>query len=135
MAVSIDKADAYVDSFVIDNADWVEAEPEKKDRILNVASRELDNKFGEKYVIPDEAVYEYASTLAVVFNDTNRMQLHGIASFSITGVGAFTFKENNVKSASGLSLEEFITSEVLKIIGRANGVKLGGRSVKTTVIG
>ncbi len=83
-------ADSYMYQFVIDNQDWLEADVDKKTRILNVAERTLKNDF-KGYVIPDSAVFEFASTLAVVFNDTNRLQQNGIASFAVTGVASFTF--------------------------------------------
>ena len=85
MTLSIEDADAYINAYVIDNEDWVEADESKKQRILNVANRTLSTEY-PGYTIPDEAVYDYSSTLAVVFNDTNRLQQQGVASFSVTGV-------------------------------------------------
>lgn len=124
-------ADSYMYQFVIDNQDWLEADVDKKTRILNVAERTLKNDF-KGYVVPDSAVFEFASTLAVVFNDTNRLQQHGIASFAVTGVASFTFKENAVKSSSGLSISSFVTQEVFDILNEANPdkPKLGGKRVK-----
>jgi hypothetical protein len=119
MAIEVTSADNYVNAYVIANEDWIECEAEKKQRILNVASQVLVDKY-EGYVVPDEAVYEYAATLATVFNDTNKMQQQGVAGFSVTGVGSFTFKENNVNSAAGQPLDEFITQRAKKIIEKAN---------------
>jgi hypothetical protein len=129
MAVTVQGADDYISAFVIDNSDWIQANEAKKTRILNVASRTLTDKYPD-YTIPDEAVYEFAAALAIVFNDTNRMQQHGLAGFSVTGVGSFTFKETAAKE----SLEDAITPEVKKIIGKANGVDLGSRVVKVVVM-
>lgn len=128
MAITIADADAYISAYVIDNTDWVEADDDKKQRILNVASRTLTNEYPD-YVIPDDAVYEFAAKLAIVFNDTNRLQTHGIAGFSITGVGSFTFN-----ATGDFSLSDFITQEVRDIIGNANGVQLGSRDIKVVIM-
>jgi hypothetical protein len=137
MAVNLGDATVYVESYIIDNEDWVEAEDTKKQRILNVADRTLRTEFPD-YTVPDEAVYEFCAGLAVVFNDTNRMQQHGVASFSVTGVASFTFKENNVKTPGGQSMSAFISKEVYDIINEAEEnadlPKLGSRSVKWTVM-
>jgi hypothetical protein len=134
MAVNIQNADMYVADFFIDSSDWMELDEQKKQRILNVAERSLKGKYSD-LIIPDDAVYEFAATLAIVYNDTNRMQQHGIAGFSVTGVGSFTFKENNVKSAAGQATEDFITDDVRKMIEGANeGVKLRGRIVKDVIM-
>ncbi|SFX48677.1 hypothetical protein SAMN04487866_10960 [Thermoactinomyces sp. DSM 45891] len=130
---TIQEADQYISTNVIDNTDWVEAEPEKKQRILNVSHRTLTRKY-PRYQIPDPAIFELASTLATVFNDTNKLQNQGVAGFAITGVGSFTFKENNVRNAAGLSLEDFITQEVRSLVGEANGIELGSRNVKVVVM-
>ncbi|SDZ05121.1 hypothetical protein [Thermoactinomyces sp. DSM 45892] len=130
---TIQEADQYISLNVIDNTDWVEADADKKQRILNVSLRTLARKY-PKYKIPDPAIFELASTFATVFNDTNKLQNQGIAGFSITGVGSFTYKENNVRNAAGLSLEDFITQEVRSLIGEANGIELGSRNVKVVVM-
>lgn len=133
MAVTIQGANDYIASYVIDNVDWVKAKDDKKTRILNAASRTLEDRYPD-YEIPDEAVYEFAATLAIVFNDTNRLQTQGIAGFSVTGVGSFTFKENNVRNAGGQALEDYIPPVCLSLIGKANGVELDYRLVKDVII-
>jgi ABC-type tungstate transport system permease subunit len=134
MAVNIQGADLYVANFFIDSSDWMENDDQKKQRILNVADRSLADKYKD-LIIPEDAVYEFAATLAIVYNDTNRMQQHGIAGFSVTGVGSFTFKENNVKSAAGQATSDFITDDVRKIIEKANeGIKLNGRIIKDVIM-
>ncbi|PFD39330.1 hypothetical protein CN285_15935 [Bacillus cereus] len=70
--------------------------------------------------MPDNAIYEFSAYLAIVYNDTNKMQQMGIASFSITGVGSFTFKENNVSSAIEQPLSELILDSVLQLIEAEN---------------
>lgn len=149
MAVSLEGAEAYINAYIIDNEDWSDADEAKKIRILNVAERTLKTEFAQKeyrtqegilrrYHIPDDAVYEFSAGLAVVFNDTNRLQQHGIASFSVTGVASFTFKENNVKTPGGIAMKEFIGQEVYDIINESpenEGMpKLGGKQVKWTVL-
>lgn len=135
--VSMDNADIYINSFIIDNEDWVASDDAKKLRILNVAQRTLITEF-PRYFIPDEAVYEFCAGLAVVFNDTNKYQQHGVASFSVTGVASFTYKENNVKTPGGTAMREFIGREVFDILNEAPenadklplGTRKSGRSVR-----
>lgn len=129
MAVDSFSADAYIEENVIDIEDWQGSDDSKKDRIVNVALRVLMQKYSN-YTVPDNAVYEYAASLATAFNDTNRMNNQGIAGFSVTGVGSFTFKETQKRD-----LEAFIPKTALDLIGAANGgVKLGGKVVKWTVM-
>jgi ABC-type tungstate transport system permease subunit len=125
MAATIQEANEYIASFFIDNSDWLKANEEKKQRILNVSNRTLSDKYAD-LIIPDEAVYEFSAVLAVIFNDTNRMNQQGVAGFSVTGVGSFTFKETAAKA----SLEDAITPEVKKLIGKANDIELGSRVIK-----
>jgi len=127
--LSIEAATAYIDANVVSNEDWNEADAAKQQRLLNVAERTLSDKY-ESLTIPSDAVYEFAAFLAIAFNDTNKMQQQGVAGFSVTGVGSFTFKENNVKSAIGQPLEELLPDSVKRLISKANGnVRLAGRVV------
>lgn len=48
--------------------------------------------FVEGYDIPHNAIYEFNAYLVIVYNDTNKIQPQGMVSFSVTGVGSFTFK-------------------------------------------
>lgn len=128
MALDIYSASSYIEANVIDIEDWTDSDDAKKQRLINVASQILMRKYSE-YTVPDDAVYEYAANLAVAFNDTNRLNNQGIASFSITGVASFNFKDTNKRD-----LESFIPKTALDLIGEANGVKLGGRTVKWTVL-
>lgn len=128
MALNTFDADVYIETNVIDIEDWQSADYDKKQRILNVAEQVLTRKYPD-YTIPANASFEYAASLAVAFNDTNRMNNQGIASFSITGVGSFNFKETQKRD-----LETFIPKMAYDLIGEANGVKLGGRVVKWTVL-
>lgn len=114
----ITKADEYISQFVIHTEDWNEAESDKKQRMLNVAERTLNDRF-PKYHIPNDAIYEFSAKLATVFNDTNVLQTQGVASFSVTGVASFTFKENNVKSAAGRPMYDYIPNEAYSIINNA----------------
>lgn len=114
----------YIAANCIDIEDWSDADEAKKQRIVNVATRTLTNKYPQ-YRIPDAAVYEFANELATAFNDTNRLQQQGVASFGLTGVANFTFKD---WAKSGI--EAWIPESALDIIGAENGVKLGRRSVK-----
>ncbi|MBP3046012.1 hypothetical protein ACFVIX_02245 [Bacillus subtilis] len=130
MALSLEAANEYINRMTIDNEDWNDYEDEKRTRILNVAEDVLKRKYLDNdYVIPDDAVYEFANVLATAYNDTNRLNKHGIASFSITGVGSFTYKET-LRADD----ESLIPKKTYDLIGEANGVKLGGRRAKWTVM-
>lgn len=128
MVVNITDADLYIAANCIDIEDWESAEEAKKQRILNVASRTLTTKYS-RFTIPDPAIYEFANELAIAFNDTNRMQMQGLAAFSVTGVASFTFKD---WAKSGV--EAWIPQSALDIIGAENGVKIGARQAKWTVL-
>ncbi|MEK4609215.1 hypothetical protein [Bacillus sp. FSL K6-0067] len=59
-----------------------------------------------------------------------RLVTNGIASFSVTGVGSFTFKENNVSNAIGQPLAELIPDSVFELIEAENeDLQLTGRNV------
>ncbi|MEG7333226.1 hypothetical protein [Bacillus sp. 0102A] len=128
MTLSVESANEYINGFTIDNEDWNDYENEKKQRILNVAEDVLARKYPE-YIIPDNAVFEFANVLAIAYNDTNRLNKQGIAGFSITGVGSFNFKDT-----LRVDDESLIPKKTLDLIGEANGVQLGGRIVKWTVM-
>lgn len=128
MAVNITDADKYIAANCIDVEDWTDADEAKKQRILNVASRTLTTKY-PRYTIPDAAVYEFSNELAIAFNDTNRLQQQGIAAFSLTGVASFTFKD---WAKSGV--EAWIPQSALDLIGAENGVRIGARQAKWTVL-
>ncbi|MED2829723.1 hypothetical protein P4257_25610 [Bacillus thuringiensis] len=122
-------ATEHIDAYVISNEDWHDADDDKKVRIMNAAGRTLRKKF-KGNTIPDNAIYEFSAFLAIVYNDTNKMQQQGIASFSVTGVGSFTFKENNVKNATGQSLSDIIPDSVIELIEEVNdSLHLSGRNV------
>jgi hypothetical protein len=133
MAVLLTEATAYINANFIDNEDWTDADDSKKQRLLNVAESTLLRKFSD-YTLPDNAVYLFAAVLSIVFNDTNRLQTHGIAGQSITGVSSTTFKENNVSTPGGADLATFIPQVVYEIVGEANNVKLGKRRIGRSVI-
>ncbi|MFE4759286.1 MULTISPECIES: hypothetical protein [Bacillus] len=63
-----------------------------------------------------------------------RLVTNGIASFSVTGVGSFTFKENNVSNAIGQPLSEPILDSVLQLIeAESEDLQLTGRVIGWTV--
>ncbi|WP_434786866.1 hypothetical protein [Bacillus velezensis] len=128
MALSVEAANEYINRMTIDNEDWNDYDAAKQQRVLNVAKDVLARKF-RKYVIPDDAVYEFTNVLATAYNDTNRLNKHGIASFSLTGVGSFTYKET-LRADD----ESLIPKKTIDLIEEANDVKLSGRTVKATVM-
>lgn len=125
--ISIKEADAYIAVNCIDIGEWSESDEARKQRIINVASRTLTAKYPQ-YKIPDAAVYEFSNELAIAFNDTNKLQQHGIAAFSIKNL-SYAFRDGEKSS-----LEGWIPQSVWDIIGAKNGVKLGIRQVKWTVL-
>lgn len=133
MAVDIIAADSYIATSVIDIEDWTGSDAERKHRLLNVASKTLLSHFAQ-YTIPNNAVYEFAATLAILFNDTNRMQSQGITGFSVSGVASFTFKSDGVTSANSVNLAKMIPESVYGLVGEANGgIKIGRRKIGRSV--
>jgi hypothetical protein len=127
MAVNITDANTYIASNCIETEDWNDSLLEKKQRLLNVSGRTLTMKY-PGYIIPDNAVYEFANTLATQFNDTLKMQHQGVASFAVTGVASFTFKDWTEKE-----IDDLIPKICRQLIGQANSVDLTSR-VKWTVL-
>ena len=127
MAWDLTEATDFVLRNTLDNEDFLEAEEIRKEALLNVSKRELDRKFSA-YTVPNTAVYIFANTLASAFNDTNKLQQQGVASFSIKGI-SFTFKDWAKKDIDAL-----IPTEVYSIVGTENGVNLSSRAVRWTVL-
>ncbi|GAA0840475.1 hypothetical protein GCM10008915_36040 [Bifidobacterium pullorum subsp. gallinarum] len=128
MAVSAIEATTYIDANCIDIEEWESADEAKKQRIVNVASRDL-SLFYPTYTIPDAAVYEFANVLATVFGDTARLAQQGISQFSVSGVAAFSYSDAAVDIPGG-STRKYIPQIALDIIGAENGVTISKRSPK-----
>jgi hypothetical protein len=129
MAVNITDADAYIRAQCLDVEDWIDSDEERKTRLLNVAERTMTKRFPE-YIIPENAVYEFANVLSVKFNDTNKNAQNGVAGFSVAGI-SYQFKE--VGGTKDLAL--LMTQAVVDLIGEANGgitlrVRRIGRGVR-----
>ncbi|NGQ95496.1 hypothetical protein G3578_10060 [Brevibacillus sp. SYP-B805] len=92
MAVNITDADAYIGANVLDNEDWTDSDPDRKQRFLNVASRTLYTRY-PTYTIPDEAVYETAAAFAARYSDTMVQAQRGVQSITLSGVASFTFRD------------------------------------------
>ncbi|WP_001083254.1 hypothetical protein [Bacillus cereus] len=100
---------------------------------MNSADRTLRNQC-KGYDIPHNAICELSAYLVIVYNDTNKMQRQGIASFSVTGFGAFTFKEDNASSTIGKQLSELIPGSVLQLNEvESEDLQLTGRVIGWTV--
>ncbi|MEH6941678.1 hypothetical protein [Bacillus sp. JJ722] len=129
MAFDLTEATEYITLNTLDNEDFLDADDTRKTAILNVASRTLTRKFNG-YKIPDEAVYLFAAVLASAFNDTNKLQQQGVASFSVKGI-SFTFKDWAKKG-----LDELVPDEVVDLVKEENGITelSTGKSVKWTVL-
>lgn len=128
MAITVNDADTYIHANCIDIEEWEGADEAKKQRIVNVASRDLA-QFYPKYTIPDAAVYEFANVLATVFGDTARLAQQGISHYSVNGVAFFTYKDDIV-GAPGGSTRKYIPQSALDIIGAENGVTISKRAIK-----
>lgn len=129
MAVNVVDADAYISANVIVIEDWTDSDTSKKQRLLNVANSTLARVYPD-YVIPDNAVYEFAAVLSVAYNDTNVQKQNGVKQFSVAGI-SFMFDGGKE------SIESLIPWSALDLIGKENGVSLGepGRKrVKWTVL-
>jgi hypothetical protein len=113
-------AEVYLLDNFIDLEDWESADMDKQQRIVNVAQKTLHNKFFE-FTIPDEAVYEFAGTLAIAFNDLNRYKQSGASSFSVPDSVSISFDKN-----SPSDLESLIPVTSKRIIESANGISLSG---------
>jgi len=125
--INITEANEYISLNCIDVEDWTECDEPKKQRILNAASDALKRKY-PKYTIPDDAVYEFANTLAIRFNDTNKMALNGIQSFALSGVISVSFKDG-----ANDDISRMIPKKVTQMVGDENGVILG-RNVGWSVL-
>ncbi|MFJ9252174.1 hypothetical protein ABDH77_13710 [Bacillus pumilus] len=128
LAATVEGANDYINTFLVDTEDWIDADEEKKSRLLNRASSTLTRVFS-KYIIPDKAVYEFVNVLAIAYNDTNRLNKHGISSFSITGVGSFNYKDT-----LRVEDEDLIPKESIVAIEEENDVKFGGKRIRRTVL-
>ncbi|MFW0909618.1 hypothetical protein [Bacillus altitudinis] len=128
MAATVEGANEYINTFLVDTEDWIDADEAKKERLLNRASSTLTRVFS-KYIIPDKAVYEFVNVLAIAYNDTNRLNKHGISSFSITGVGSFNYKDT-----LRVEDEDLIPKESIVAIEEENDVKFGGKRIRRTVL-
>jgi hypothetical protein len=128
MAVSIINADIYINEYSLDPDDWNEADDLKKTRYLNVALSTLQRQYADK-VIPDNAVYEFAAVLSVVYNDTFKNIQYGVKSFSVAGI-TYGF------DGSPKSLTDLIPPQAKSLITEANGGGSGstGSRVQWTVL-
>jgi hypothetical protein len=129
LAVNIFDADSYIETNVIVIEDWVDSDEAKKQRLLNVANSTMTRVY-PTYTIPDEAVYEYAAVLAVAYNDTNVQKQNGVKQFSVAGI---SYMFDGGKD----SVESLIPAAAVDLIGKANGISIGGaggKRVKWTVL-
>ncbi len=75
-------------------------------------------------------IYEFNAYLVSVYEDTNKMHRQEIASVSVTGVGSFTFEENNVSSTIEQPLSKLIPDSVLQLIeAESEDLQLTGRVI------
>jgi hypothetical protein len=136
MAANLGGAEAYIAQYVIDSDDWTaDTDEAKKLRIVTVAERTLSGLY-VNYVIPDNAVYEYAAVLATVFNDNGRLKRQGVSGFSVAGVASYNFAVTGNPSDN---ITRYIPKTAADIINAdpanvgANLPKIGGR-IQWTVL-
>lgn len=120
-------ADQYVNSYVADPEEWRDLAPEDKQRYFNIAERTLVGKF-RGYVIPVDAVHDFAATLATAFNDTNKLRQQGVSNVSLSGAISVGFKDG------AQSLKKLIPDHVRDMITDANPDKPAPSRVKWTVV-
>jgi hypothetical protein len=122
MAIDIYMADDYINFNVIDVDDWLKADDQRKERVLNVANATIKRKY-PNYIIPDNAVYEFCAVLATLFNSTNKLQMQGVTGLTIDGVSALQFNDKKT-SFFDKDLADFIPKSALHLIGTENNVNL-----------
>lgn len=132
MMVSVSSADIYVSANCIDIDEWAGADEAKKQRTLNVASRNLAVAY-PKYTIPDAAVYEFTNVLITLFGDATRLAQQGVTGYTVTGVISLDFKDSAVNEVGG-NLRKYIPQSALDLIGAENGVTLSKRASKWAVM-
>lgn len=122
------QGDAYVGSFVADPEEYLSLESASKQRYCNIANRTLSSKFG-RYVIPADAVYDFASVLATTFSDQNKLAQQGVTQFSLSGSVGISFKNGKQE------LADLVPRHVAELISDTNPdlPKLGGRIKPTTL--
>lgn len=121
-------ADQYVNSYVADPEEWRDTAPEDKQRYFNIAERTLNGKF-RGYVIPIDAVHDFAATLATAFSDTNKLRQQGVSNFSLSGAISVGFKDG------AKELDQLITKHIRTMIADANPDKPAPKGrVKWTVL-
>ena len=122
------QGDAYVGGFVADPEEYLSLESASKQRYCNIASRTLTSKYGG-YVIPADAVYDFASVLATVYSDQNKLAQQGVTQFSLSGSIGISFKNGKQE------LAELVPRHIADLISEANPdlPKVGGR-IKPTVL-
>jgi hypothetical protein len=81
---NLTEANDYIKFNAIDNEDFLDAEDDRKQLLLNVSKRTIDRKFKD-IEIPNEAYYLFGAALGAIFNDTNKMAQQGVASFGVSG--------------------------------------------------
>lgn len=130
MAITVFDADSYIETNMLVIEDWTDSDDERKQRLLNVAQTTLARVY-PTYVIPDNAVYEYAAVLATAFNDTNVQRQNGVKSFSVAGI-QYTFNYGRD------IIELLVPPNAKDLIGKENGVmisgNMGAKRVRWTVL-
>lgn len=131
MSISLQACNDYIEQFCLDIIDWQIVEDDRRQRYLNVANRTLADMF-ENLIIPDEAVYETANAFSITFNDTNRLQQHGIDTFSIVGLGSFEFRKPTVHNQGNLNLKDYVPKIAVDMINKANNIQNSDKRVRWT---
>jgi hypothetical protein len=139
----------YINLNCVDTEEWIEnASDEQRTRCLNVAQRTLKREFREitpsttlglpplitEFFIPDDAVFEFANVLCIMFSDTNKLQTHGMNSLTINGLGTFDFGSKQVRTAGDIDYSKFIPQIARDLINEYNGTINTNRRVKWTTV-
>lgn len=132
MAITVLDATDYISKFCVDVEEWLDnIEDEQRERCLNVSNRTLLREYAD-LTIPDEAVFEFANVLAILFSDTNKSQFHGVNTFTVNGLGTWDFKGAGVKLPSDINFADYIPRISKDLIAQVNGLPLKNQKVKWT---
>lgn len=125
------EAKLYIQQYCIDAEEWENSTEDQQKRCLSVAERTLMSRY-PRHKIPPEAVFEFACTLSVMFNDTNKLARQGVNQFALQGVVSYNFSAKSIGNMS-MNYAKYIPAIAVQLIGEANGVQMRhsqiGRSV------
>lgn len=117
--MNIQEANAYFDTSVLHNYEWINADEDTRLRALNNAKNILYRayrRFNEsRNPLPDEVIYEQALWL-LRMDDTIRKSEQGVTSIMVDGI-----------QISITKIDKNISPQVISLLGRRVGKSTSGR--------